>query len=133
MGFERPDILDSMEKLTSKIHKAVDAKNPVCVFVDLTIAFDTKYRFLQTTWSYLEDRSIFVRIHKNTSKFLRIYYWEILFTVYIDQLFNVPSYGSFADDAAVFYKDRTYVPVILLKQILYHLQVITLSFPDIQN
>lgn len=127
---------DAIADIIAKIYKAMDAGEPaLCIFVDLAKAFDTvSHRDLLDTLenagfrgitlkmfeSYLTDRMQCVQIENSVSDKKIVccgvpqgtVLGPILFTLYVNDLFNLGSCGditSFADDTVIFYKDRTWV------------------------
>lgn len=135
-GFqENKSTQDALIHLTDEIHNALDASSrSLCVFIDLAKAFDTvnHHQLLECLnnvgirgnandliKNYLKDRPQFVKIRNTLSDESTVEYGvpqgtvlgPILFTVYINDLFYLPSKGkiiAFADDTAIFYTDTTW-------------------------
>lgn len=126
---------DAMVQLISEVQGALDTSKPsLCVFIDLAKAFDTvNHRQLIKTLNnagirgiaaklfenYLKDRTQYVKIGNTLSEGTTVEYGvpqgtvlgPILFTLYVNELFNLPSKGrivAFADDTAIFYKDNNW-------------------------
>lgn len=126
---------DAIALLTSKIYNALDKNTPALgIFVDLAKAFDTvshsellnilenigfrgnSYRLME---SYLNNRRQCVKIEDCISQYKNVTYGvpqgtilgPILFTIYINGMFNLPCSGeiiSYADDTVILYEDVTW-------------------------
>lgn len=134
---------DALLALTSKIYSALDESKPcLCVFLDLSKAFDTVSHelLLQTLEdiglrevtlklfkSYISNRPQRVRINNELSESMIIKYGvpqgtvlgPILFSIYIDGLFSLRSRGEivgFADDTAIFYKADSWTDLRILAE-----------------
>lgn len=130
---------DAMANLISKIYEALDESVPVlCVFVDLSKAFDTvshrdllstieqvgfRGKTLELFKSYLENRKQIVVLGGEQSAERLVtcgvpqgtVLGPLLFCIYINELFNLPSCGSitsFADDTAVVYTGSSWDSLI---------------------
>lgn len=121
--------------IIGEVYKAMDNTEPsLCIFVDLAKAFDTvshtelldtlenigiRGTNLKLMESYLTGRQQCVSINNKLSDTLTVNYGvpqgsvlgPILFILYVNDLFKLPISGdiiSFADDTAIFYKDKTW-------------------------
>lgn len=126
---------DAICLLTSKIYKAIDSKTPaLCIFVDLSKAFDTVYHgnllkklhlygirgnAFSLIKSYLSDRQQQVCIDGVVSEMRNVTFGvpqgtvlgPLLFNLYINSLLSLGTRGlilSFADDTAIFYESKTW-------------------------
>lgn len=126
---------DALAALLSRVYRALDqSERSLCVFVDLTKAFDTvsherlictlenngiRDKGLELMRSYLTNRDQFVSVDNYKSEPRKLncgvpqgtVLGPLLFNLYVNNLFNLPLRGeivSFADDTAVFYRDSSW-------------------------
>lgn len=126
---------DALIHLISKIQEALDTSNrSLSIFIDLAKAFDTvnhdqllesldasgiRGNVNKLFESYLKDRPQYVKIGNTISEESTVecgvpqgtVLGPILFTIYVNDLFNLPCEGkiiAFADDTAIIYQDKTW-------------------------
>lgn len=148
-GFkENKSTQDAILDLISKVHSFLDKATPcLCTFIDLSKAFDTvshplllqaledigvRGECLKLFESYMSNRRQCVTVRGVSSEKLKIEYGvpqgsvlgPILFLIYINDLFTLPSRGNiigFADDTAIIYNATTWVELkeIVENDLLY--------------